>query len=207
VWLLPVARAPPDVTPRTPICHSEGAHPGTLPYHRIRRATEESTFRFLVACRDTPNRPCLAVSPPKRSCGLPRPASPEPTVDSSALQPSAHSSGPSAAGPRNDSSRFKSAGVQYAAHSGSHWTHPHLSFRGSAPGTLPYHRTGRATEESTVRFLVAGRGTPNQPCLAVSPPQHWRGAAASGLARADSRFLGPATCGASVRLQCGRASE
>jgi hypothetical protein len=58
--------------------------PCTLPDHRTRCATEESTFRLLVTCRDAPDWPCLALSSPQLWCGLPRLASRGPKVDSSA---------------------------------------------------------------------------------------------------------------------------
>jgi hypothetical protein len=40
---------------------------------------------------------------------------------------------------------------------------PHLSFRGSAARTRPHHHTRGATEESTVRFLVACRDARTSP--------------------------------------------
>jgi hypothetical protein len=65
----------------------------------------------------------------------------------------------------------------------------------------------RATEESTFRFLVACRDASTlalSGCFAAAAMER---ATASGLARADGRFLGPATRGAFVRRQRGRASE
>ena len=78
----------------------------TLPDHRVQRATEESAFRFLVAGRDAPHWPCPAILPPRRWCGLPRPASREPIVDSSARQPAAQSADCGVAGPRSDGPVF-----------------------------------------------------------------------------------------------------
>jgi hypothetical protein len=156
---------------RTPDLSFRGSAARTRPHHRIRRATEESTFRLLVVRRDAPDRPCLAVSPPHELRGLPRPASHEPTVDSSALQPVARASDDGVAGPRNDSSLSFSR-----VHSlTSHCRTPDLSFRGSAARTRPHHRIRRATEESTFWYLVACRGAPDQSCLAVSPPHGLRG--------------------------------
>ena len=67
-------------------------------------------------------------------------------------------------------------------------------------------RARRATEKSTLRFLVACRGPHTGPVRRLSVRA--RGAAAaSGPARSDSRFLGPATCRARSRRRCGRASE
>jgi hypothetical protein len=54
---------------------------------------------------------------------------------------------------------------------------------------------------------VAFRDAPDWTCLAVFTTAGLVRAAASGLTRADGRFLGPATCGVIVRLQRGRASE
>jgi hypothetical protein len=79
-------------------------------------------------------------------------------------------------------------------------------FEGAPHETLPNREALRATEKSTLRFLVAFRRVPNQPCPAPARPQ-FSTAAASCLARADSRFLGPATSGARNGGQRGRASE
>jgi hypothetical protein len=79
--------------------------------------------------------------------------------------------------------------------------------RERTPGTLPDDGTPCATEESTVRLLVACRDPPAlalSGCLAAAAMVR---AAASGLTRADGRFLGPATGGVIVRLRRGRASE
>lgn len=76
---------------------------------RTRRATEKSAFRFLVACRDTPDQPCPAAARPILRRGLPRLASRERGLDSSALQPIDPEADGGAAGPRNGDP-FSSAG-------------------------------------------------------------------------------------------------
>jgi hypothetical protein len=59
--------APPGRKPcPTPdLSFRRSAHPTPGAAHETWRATEESTFRFLVACRDAPDWPCPAVSPPR----------------------------------------------------------------------------------------------------------------------------------------------
>jgi hypothetical protein len=85
---------------------------------------------------------------------------------------------------------------------------PNLSFRGErTPGTWPDHGTRCATEESTVRHFVACRDAPTLALSCCFAAAAMACAAASGLARADIRFLGPAIRGVIVRLQRGRASE
>jgi hypothetical protein len=81
---------------------------------------EESTFRFLVACREPRAGPCLAVSPPQQWCGLPRPASREPMVDSSALQPVSHPASAAWAGLGMTVSWVCLAGARAVADAGSH---------------------------------------------------------------------------------------
>ena len=88
-------------------------------------------------------------------------------------------------------------------------TDPHRSVipRERTHGTLPDHGTWRATEESTVRFLVACCEAPHWPCLAVAPPRQscWLPRRASSRPRADSSTLQPVD--ANIRWQRGRASE
>jgi hypothetical protein len=79
--------------------------------------------------------------------------------------------------------------------------------RERTPGTLPDHGTRRATEESTVRLFVACRDASTLALSGCFAAAGMARAAASGLARADGRFLGPATRGVIVRVQRGRASE
>jgi hypothetical protein len=62
-------------------------------------------------------------------------------------------------------------------------------------------------EESAFRLLEARRDTPGWPPPARFAAARMARAAASGLEQAESRFLGPATRGAFVWWQCGRASE
>jgi hypothetical protein len=152
-----------------------------------------------------PNGPCLAVSPPMHWRGLPRRASRDPRVDSSALRPAVHSSGPSAAGPRNDSPRFNQQG--HSTPLTQELTQPICHSEGAHTRTFPDHGTRRATEASTVRLLVARRDTPEPALSGCFAAEAIARAAASGLTRSESRFLGPATCGAFLRSQCGRASE
>ena len=156
--------------PHVPICHSEGAPHGTV-LHSRPGARPRNLLSVSSWPAATPRAGPVWRLRRRAWRGLPRPASSRPRVDSSALQPAAHSSGGSAAGPRNDS----------------------LVSSGRPLGWK--RKTGRVTtEESTVRLLGAHRDTPDGPRLAVAPPHAWRGLPrpASSRPRVDSSALQPA---------------
>jgi hypothetical protein len=116
----------------------------TLSDHQTRCATEESTFRLLMACRDAPDRPRLAFAWPQRPRGLPRPASRGPTVDSSALQPVSHSSGDSVAGPRMTDRVFIRQGASSAVGFRKPMSLPRTCGRGgSSSAPFAFHATAR----------------------------------------------------------------
>jgi hypothetical protein len=78
-------------THREPVISRE--RHGDRPDHQTLRATEKSTFGCFVTCRASRTRTCPAVSRPTVPRGLPRRASPGPTLDFSALRPLSHGQG------------------------------------------------------------------------------------------------------------------